>query len=73
MAAEPQDYLAVLKAAYDYDPQPDADDEIAVKENQLLYLLERVDDEYVLRITPHPPRPPLKLTLYQLVEGQDQG
>lgn len=53
MAAQPQDYLAVLKAAYDYDPQPDADDEIAVKENQLLYLLERVDDEYVPRITPH--------------------
>jgi hypothetical protein len=38
-------YLAVLKAAYDYEPQ--SDDEIAVKENQTLFLLERTDDECV--------------------------
>jgi hypothetical protein len=39
-------YLAVLKAAYDYAPQ--GDDEVAVKEDQLLFLLERTDDECVL-------------------------
>ena len=36
-------YLAVLKASYDYVPQ--SDDEVAVKEDQLLFLLERTDDE----------------------------
>ena len=45
MAAEQETYLAVLRASYDYDPQPDAEDEIAIKENQLLFLLERTDDE----------------------------
>ena len=35
--------LAVLKAAYDYDPQ--SEDETPIKEDQLLYLLERTDDE----------------------------
>ena len=40
-----EEYLAVLKASYDYDPQ--SDDEIAIKENPLLLLLERTDDEYV--------------------------
>lgn len=39
-------YLAVLKASYDYDPQ--SSDEIAVKEDQLLFLVERTDDELVL-------------------------
>lgn len=43
MSAEP--YLAVLKASYDYDPQ--SDDEIAIKGDQLLFLIERVDDECV--------------------------
>jgi hypothetical protein len=46
MTEGPETYLAVLKAAYDYDPQPEAEDEIAIKENQLLLLLEKVDDEY---------------------------
>ena len=46
MAAEPDKYLAVLKASYDYEPQADAEDEIAIKENQLLFLLERTDSEY---------------------------
>ena len=45
MAAEPDKYLAVLKASYDYEPQADAEDEIAIKENQLLFLLERTDEE----------------------------
>ena len=49
MSSEPEEYLAVLKAAYDYEPQADAEDEIAIKENQLLFLLERTDDEYVFR------------------------
>ena len=48
MATTPGDYLAVLKASYDYEPQPDAQDEIAMKEDQLLFLLEKVDDEYVV-------------------------
>ena len=46
MAAEPSHYLAVLKASYDYEPQADAADEIAIKEHQLLFLLERTDSEY---------------------------
>ncbi|EKM59126.1 uncharacterized protein PHACADRAFT_191439 [Phanerochaete carnosa HHB-10118-sp] len=46
MSSDPEDYLAVLKAAYDYEPQADAEDELAVKENQLLFLLERTDDEW---------------------------
>ena len=45
MAAEQETYLAVLKASYDYEPQPDAEDELPIKENQLLFLLERTDDE----------------------------
>ena len=52
MASEPETYLAVLKASYDYEPQADAEDELAVKENQLLFLLERTDDEYVLITLP---------------------
>lgn len=45
--ATPTHYLAVLKASYDYEPQ--SEDEIAVKEDQLLYLIERTDDEYVIQ------------------------
>jgi len=40
-----ESYLAVLKASYDYDPQ--SDDEIPIREDQLLFLVERVDDESV--------------------------
>lgn len=36
-------YLAVLKAAYDYEPG--SEDEIAIKEDQILFLIERTDDE----------------------------
>lgn len=51
MASEEQDhYLAILKASYDYDPEPDANEELAIKENQLLFLLERTDDEYVFSL-----------------------
>ena len=45
MAKAPALYLAVLKASYDYAPQ--SEDEIAIKEDQLLYLVERTDEEYV--------------------------
>jgi actin cytoskeleton-regulatory complex protein SLA1 len=39
-------YLAVLKALYDYET-PQSDDELAIKEDQLLFLLEKVDEEQV--------------------------
>ncbi|ESK97599.1 cytoskeleton assembly control protein sla1 [Moniliophthora roreri MCA 2997] len=39
-----EDYLAVLKASYDYSPQ--SDDEIAIKEDQILLLIERVDEDW---------------------------
>ncbi|KAH7879771.1 uncharacterized protein C8R40DRAFT_1083169 [Lentinula edodes] len=42
--AEPEEYLAVLKASYDYEPQ--SDDEIAIKENQILFLKERTDEDW---------------------------
>jgi hypothetical protein len=45
MATDSDDYLAVLKASYDYDPQ--SEDEIAIRENQLLFLLQQVDEECV--------------------------
>lgn len=47
MATTSEHYLAILKASYEYEPQPDAEDELAIKENQLLFLLERTDDECV--------------------------
>ena len=50
MAAEPEEYLAVLKASYDYEPQ--SNDEIAIREDQLLLLKQRVDEEWVLSFTP---------------------
>ncbi|TDL29192.1 hypothetical protein BD410DRAFT_779523 [Rickenella mellea] len=37
-------YLEVLKASYDYEPQ--SEDEIAIKEDQILLLLEKSDDEW---------------------------
>ena len=40
-----EQYLAVLKASYDYVPQ--SSDEIEIKEDQLLLLVEKIDDEYV--------------------------
>jgi hypothetical protein len=76
MASEPEEYIAVLKAAYDYEPQTDAEDEIAIKENQLLFLVERTDEEYVVSYQhPHPPARPTysHLSCGQLVEGQNQG
>lgn len=44
MAAQSDEYLAVLKASYSYDPQ--SNDEIAIKEDQLLLLKERVDEDW---------------------------
>lgn len=43
---DPEMYLAILKASYDYEPQ--SEDEIAIKEDQLLLLIERVDEESVV-------------------------
>ena len=40
-----EQYLAVLKASYDYVPQ--STDEIEIKEGQLLLLVEKADDECV--------------------------
>ena len=52
MGTDAHSYLAVLKASYDYAPQ--SDDEIAIREDQLLLLVERTDDECVPRAI-HPP------------------
>ena len=41
-----EQYIAVLKASYDYVPQ--STDEIEIKEDQLLLLFEKTDDECVL-------------------------
>ncbi|EAU84759.2 hypothetical protein CC1G_00278 [Coprinopsis cinerea okayama7 len=41
---EPETYLAVLKASYDYDPQ--SSDEVAIKEDQVLFLVERTDEDW---------------------------
>jgi actin cytoskeleton-regulatory complex protein SLA1 len=43
---DPDMYLAILKASYDYEPQ--SEDEITIQENQLLLLIERVDEELVI-------------------------
>ncbi|KZV68150.1 hypothetical protein PENSPDRAFT_653484 [Peniophora sp. CONT] len=42
--AETEEYLAVLKASYDYEPQ--SEDEVKIAEDQILFLLERVDDDW---------------------------
>ena len=52
MPDDPETYITVLKAAYDYEPQPGADDELAIKEDQVLFLVERVDDELSIHL-PH--------------------
>ncbi|THH12846.1 hypothetical protein EW146_g7320, partial [Bondarzewia mesenterica] len=44
MSAEREEYLAVLKASYDYTPQ--SDDEIQVKEDQILLLIEKTDEDW---------------------------
>ncbi|KAH7930078.1 hypothetical protein BV22DRAFT_1191549 [Leucogyrophana mollusca] len=44
MADEAEEYLAVLKASYDYEPQ--SGDEIAVKEDQIVFLIEKTDDDW---------------------------
>jgi len=57
MSEDPETYLAVLKAAYDYEPQPDAEDEISIKEDQVLLLVERVDDELSIQLSTTPQFP----------------
>jgi len=46
MSDEQEEYIAVLKASYDYAPQ--SEEETEIKEDQLLLLIERTDDECVL-------------------------
>jgi hypothetical protein len=46
MSDEQEEFIAVLKASYDYTPQ--SEDEIEIKEDQLLLLIEKTDDECVL-------------------------
>jgi hypothetical protein len=46
MSDEQEEYISVLKASYDYTPH--SEDEIEIKEDQLLLLIEKVDDECVL-------------------------
>ena len=73
MPDDPESYLAVLKATYDYEPQPDAEDELAIKENQVLFLIERVDDELsicLFHLYPYLPPDPNRSP--QLVEGQTE-
>jgi hypothetical protein len=38
-------YTSVLVALYDYAPAAGADDEVAIKEDQILLLLDNSDDE----------------------------
>ena len=63
-------YLAVLKATYDYEPQPDADDELPIKEGQVLLLLERVDDELSIRSLHSFPYSPADFQLFSAVGGR---
>jgi len=42
-ADQPGQYLAVLKAVYDYEAT--SEEEVSMKEDQILFLLERTDDE----------------------------
>lgn len=65
---DPDKYLAVLKASYDYQPQ--SEDEIEIKEDQLLLLLDKVDDESVPPLL-HPTPAYLIITPFQVVESQD--
>jgi actin cytoskeleton-regulatory complex protein SLA1 len=51
MSDEQEEYLAVLKASYDYTPQ--SEDEIEIKEDQLLLLIEKTDDECVIPCAAH--------------------
>ncbi|KAG1754002.1 uncharacterized protein EDB91DRAFT_1043391, partial [Suillus paluster] len=44
LMSEHEEYLAVLKASYDYEPQ--SEDELAITENQIVFLLERTDDDW---------------------------
>ncbi|KAI9509448.1 hypothetical protein F5148DRAFT_1187422 [Russula earlei] len=44
MSDEQEEYIAVLKASYDYTPQ--SEEEIEIKEDQLLLLIEKTDDDW---------------------------
>ncbi|KAF8529197.1 hypothetical protein BU17DRAFT_36962 [Hysterangium stoloniferum] len=44
MTGEQEEYIAVLKALYDYEPT--SEDELQIKEDQILFLVEKTDDEW---------------------------
>lgn len=69
MPDDPETYLAVLKAAYDYEPQPDAEDELTIKEHQILFLIERVDDELSTPLGTFIPQSPPDLHSFSAVGG----
>jgi len=62
---EPEIYIAILKASYDYEPQ--SDDEISIKEDQLLLLIEKVDDELVISFLVYCSL----VQFFKMVEGKD--
>lgn len=43
MTDEHEVYIAIVKALYDYEPS--SEDELAIKEEQVLFLVEKTDDE----------------------------
>ena len=43
MSGAREEYIAIVKAIYDYEPS--SEDELAIKEEQILFLVERTDDE----------------------------
>lgn len=64
---EPEIYIAILKASYDYEPQ--SDDEISIKEDQLLLLIEKVDDELVISFLVYCSL----VQFFKMVEGKNQS
>ncbi|KAF8487578.1 hypothetical protein JB92DRAFT_3021974 [Gautieria morchelliformis] len=44
MTGEHEEYIAIVKALYDYEPS--SEDELAMSEGQILFLVERTDDEW---------------------------
>ena len=63
-------YVAVVKALYDYAAQ-DPETELSLKEDDIAYVIEKEDEEYVCCV-PYEYLLPLELT-GQLVEGKAEG
>jgi SH3 domain len=43
MTGEHEEYIAIVKALYDYEPS--SEDELAMNEGQILFLVEKTDEE----------------------------